>query len=368
LKEAKTSEVSSKLDASMTSHHMFVLGDLNFRTKFAEEMPPEKSVKCALELVEKKDYAGLYQFDELHKGIMNGDLLHGFETLPCLFPPSFKVQRETGFVYKQQRTPSYTDRILFKSAEGLGRLLKPLAYEPCVDFITSDHKPIRGAFAIIPNDEIRPLRIKGKLSVTLSEIQGFDLPKADRNGLADPYVMLMWESVNFEVPNMTFADKLRRYYNRYYWPRTNYVSRSLNPHWKEEIIVVEAENPTIPNGALLHVMVVDHDAVGKDDLMCSASFNVSELIPATTQSGKRTLDIDRPLIQEGRVSGRIKLKLDVEISSRGSNRGSVSLFAPSRFFPFLDPSKTGSGLVDDNVESEQLPMPPPPDFQFSKTL
>jgi hypothetical protein len=129
-------------------------------------------VKCALELVEKKGYAGLYQFDELHKGIMNGDLLHGFETLPCLFPPSFKVQREPGFVYKQQRTPSYTDRILFKSAEGLGRLLKPLAYEPCVDFITSDHKPIRGAFSIIPNDEIRPLRIKEKLSVTLSEIQG----------------------------------------------------------------------------------------------------------------------------------------------------------------------------------------------------
>jgi Ca2+-dependent lipid-binding protein len=207
--------------------------------------------------------------------------------------------------------------------------------------------------------------------VTLSEIQGFDLPKADRYGLADPYVMLMWESVNFEVPNMTFAHKVRRYYNRYYWLRTNHVSRSLNPHWKEERIVIEAENPTIPNGALLHLMVVDYDAVGKDDFMCSTSFNVSELIPATAQSGKRTLDIDRPLIQEGRVSGRIKLKLDVEISRRGSDRGRLSLFAPSRFLPFLDtskPSKTGSRLVDDNVESEQLPVPSPPEFQYSKTL
>jgi hypothetical protein len=76
-------------------------------------------VERALALVESKDYEGLNHLDELYKGIKNGDLLHGFETLPCLFHPTFKVECELGFVDKKQRTPSYTDYILFKSSDGL---------------------------------------------------------------------------------------------------------------------------------------------------------------------------------------------------------------------------------------------------------
>lgn len=43
---------------------------------------------------------------------------------------------------------SYTDRILWKSTEGMKGLVTPTVYEPCPDFITSDHKPIRGAFTV----------------------------------------------------------------------------------------------------------------------------------------------------------------------------------------------------------------------------
>eukprot|EP00980_Cylindrotheca_fusiformis_P016042 scaffold4726_cov128-Cylindrotheca_fusiformis.AAC.2 len=181
-----------------------------------------------------------------------------FETLPYLFPPTFKVQRGSGYVYKQQRTPSYTDCILYKSADGF---VRPLAHEPRLYYITSDHKPIRGAFSIVPNEEILPRNIKGRLSLTLRNMQGFNLPEADRNGFADPFVMRTWELIDFEVPKMKLGDRIRRFYNRKYWPRTNHVSRSLNPEWKDETIVAHADNPEIHPGALLHVIVVDYDAL-----------------------------------------------------------------------------------------------------------
>lgn len=43
---------------------------------------------------------------------------------------------------------SYTDRILWKSADGLADNVEPILYEPCPGFITSDHKPIRGGYLV----------------------------------------------------------------------------------------------------------------------------------------------------------------------------------------------------------------------------
>eukprot|EP00980_Cylindrotheca_fusiformis_P014268 scaffold3788_cov72-Cylindrotheca_fusiformis.AAC.1 len=165
-------------------------------------------------------------------------------------------------------------------------------------------------------------------------MQGFNLPKADRNGFAEPYVM--------------------------YWPRTNHVSRSLNPEWKDETIVVHADNPAIHTGALLHVIVVDYDAVGKDDFMCASSLSVSELIPGN-HNGKKTLSIDRPLIREGQVAGRIVFNIDIEIQC--SRRGSVAFLAPSRFFGSIMQDKNANALGD--FQSEQTP--PPPELQYHQT-
>ena len=49
-------------------------------------------------------------------------------------------------------THSYTDRILWKSSDGLVSNITPLLYEPCPNFITSDHKPIRGAYLLKTNN------------------------------------------------------------------------------------------------------------------------------------------------------------------------------------------------------------------------
>lgn len=99
------------LDAATVSHHMFVMGDLNYRVRIKsvdnkdEESSHDAKVARALELVEAGDFETLYAMDELSAGLRNKDVLCQFQTLPCHFAPTFKMLRQEGFHYKKQRVP-----------------------------------------------------------------------------------------------------------------------------------------------------------------------------------------------------------------------------------------------------------------------
>lgn len=97
----------SGLDASLMSHHMFVMGDLNYRTRLPgmENMETEEQVKKVFEIVEKKEWEKLFSYDELSAGIRKKEMLVQFETPPCNFNPTFKMLREEGFKHKAQRVP-----------------------------------------------------------------------------------------------------------------------------------------------------------------------------------------------------------------------------------------------------------------------
>jgi len=202
---AKTDPHYQMHDATVLSHHMFVCGDLNYRTNFlgdgGDDYSTSKDKKKgkrdkmkrgiskavvsarkltspshssndgndvagataskeergkdngshfarAKELVDAEDWKALNEGDELARALEKKDCLVGFETLPCNWPPTFKVARGEGYQYNEKRTPSYTDRILWKSAHGMEDNVVPFLYEPCPDFITSDHKPIRGGYVV----------------------------------------------------------------------------------------------------------------------------------------------------------------------------------------------------------------------------
>ena len=115
--------------------------------KTAHEIHFEK----AKELVDAEDWKTLNDGDELASALTKKECLAEFTTLPCNFPPTFKVARCEGYEYNEKRTPSYTDRVLWKSADGLKDNVVPFLYEPCPEFITSDHKPIRGGYSVKTN-------------------------------------------------------------------------------------------------------------------------------------------------------------------------------------------------------------------------
>lgn len=162
-------QTDTRFDASLTSHSLFALGDLNFRTELnlsgGEEYDKEKQMETVLEWVKDQNWEKLNEFDELQHALRRKDCLVGFQTLPCLFPPTFKVERKAGYSYKDNRRPSYTDRILWKtipshfgslSGEAGSRgCVRPLIYEPIDEFSTSDHKPVRGAFEVQINERLR---------------------------------------------------------------------------------------------------------------------------------------------------------------------------------------------------------------------
>ena len=101
-----TTNYGYNYDASITNHHIFVFGDLNFRVQLSL---PTKNKEIhfdkVLKLIQNKDWEVLSKYDELNKAVQNGDCCANFKTLPCPFPPTFKLERKGGFHYKMQRTP-----------------------------------------------------------------------------------------------------------------------------------------------------------------------------------------------------------------------------------------------------------------------
>ena len=307
LKASKTFELSQRIDLSLASHHMFVLGDLNFRTKFDSVNKDHKeNVSRALEMIEAKDWKSLYNFDELHRAVESGDLLVGFKTLPCNFNPTFKLKREDGFVYNEQRTPSYTDRILFRSSPGLEGSLKPISYEPCVGFTTSDHKPIRGAFSLAPNDMFEPRTISGRIRLVFSDIECSNLLAGDLNGLSDPYVKFVWDHID-----MTHAGNRRlACWGRSDWPRTSHRTRTLNPKWTGKEISMDIIGQ-INAESMLYVIVYDYDFMGEDDVLGTLPLGLQNLVEMKDGQEQKELVFDRPLERFGKFGGRIMFKLEV---------------------------------------------------------
>uniref|UniRef100_A0A7S1UV41 Inositol polyphosphate-related phosphatase domain-containing protein n=1 Tax=Grammatophora oceanica TaxID=210454 RepID=A0A7S1UV41_9STRA len=129
-------------------------GSFSNQSRSEEALSKEEHNDMVRSLVESEDWFELNKADELFAAIHRRDAFCGFETLPCFFPPTFKVERGAGFQYKDQRRPSYTDRILWKTVHHLEEAVQPMVYEPIVDFVTSDHKPIRGAFRVELNHHI----------------------------------------------------------------------------------------------------------------------------------------------------------------------------------------------------------------------
>ncbi len=136
-------------------------------------------------MIEKEDWFRLLQLDELNRELAAGRVLCGFKALQPNFPPTFKrvqnmaiphansltgrssprsnnknflvfsdrnsdlgvaVNLKTLSYYRDNRLPSYTDRILYKSLPGFRHHLEVNAFESCEDVLISDHKPVRASF------------------------------------------------------------------------------------------------------------------------------------------------------------------------------------------------------------------------------
>ncbi|KAG9261795.1 72 kDa inositol polyphosphate 5-phosphatase [Astyanax mexicanus] len=137
------SDVTTRFD------EVFWFGDFNFRLS-----KDRGGVEAILNQHIGKDMGPLLQHDQLCKEIKEGSIFKGFQEAPIHFPPTYKFDIGCD-VYdstSKQRTPSYTDRILYRNRQADD--IKVVKYTSCSSIKTSDHRPVIGMFQV----KIRPGR------------------------------------------------------------------------------------------------------------------------------------------------------------------------------------------------------------------
>mmetsp|Transcript_12793 Transcript_12793/g.26939 ORF Transcript_12793/g.26939 Transcript_12793/m.26939 type:complete len:762 (+) Transcript_12793:136-2421(+) len=376
-----SSLTDSHCDVSMTSHFVFAIGDLNFRTRLPNhEIGSDEHLQKAHNLAERKDWDTLNKYDELSLALRKKECLVGFSTPYCDFPPTFKIERKDGYSYVSKRSPSYTDRILYKANHGLSQMIDLLAYEPIDRFTTSDHKPIRGAFDIQLNQKLtsRPLRmnmtkdrfriVNSKFLRKLQKLRGTGYSRKNtkasvstsKHGEADSENFhLFFSSIGCEIgedafsglshmpsPYVSFistpsdAIKLAERRSTFIkdiiaplatkWPRTESISNTFNPQWETEISFkirthLISGAPVDLTGAMLHILV--HDTKDFHNSIGSCSLNLASLIIAST--GKEiSHDISTGTGKEQPTS--IKRKLSKALAFRASRKNKAKNTAGAR--------------------------------------
>jgi len=363
-------------DPTMVSHYCFAMGDLNFRTNFDDEILKDSHIENSTsegeseiesqstvqkrrfryqssmadddimkqrnlamghKLAANKDWETLYAADELMKGIRQGEVFHGFVTPRCNFNPTFKVTKDMReYKYNPKRTPSYTDRILYKTCDGYESRISTDAYHPCADFITSDHKPIRGVFSFttvastksadvdLKTDNflsfatMRKMRgsqpTKQYFIISLTKMRCSNLPVMDTgpNAKADPYIKLV---VNNEKL-LKKIDMKGLLCKKISWPKSAVLEYTLDPVWKDDEVVditLKFDHPRKLIGSILFITVMDWDLASEDDLIGTLQLDLMTLYEKYTK-GIKSIDINGPVVKCAKTGrGNLACTLKMEI-------------------------------------------------------
>lgn len=356
-------------DLSMSSHFSFFMGDLNFRTDLGVVDEGEHKERVR-QMVLDKDWDALNEADELRRALRQKDCLVGYQTLLCNFPPTFKLEREAGFAYVDKRLPSYTDRVLWKTAHQLESHVHPILYEPIDTFESSDHKPVRAAFCVKLNE---PFRMRPRLSrhesvrftrrslrqkhnggkvaslehlhIFISKMKASFLTNEGKEA-PDPYISFITS------PAEVLQEKTTRW-NRFTsrvlfrstskvegdgfsnatstgWPCTTQKKATFTPDWGEEEIRCEIRthkkdgSPYNLSGALLFLTIMNHRSSAEDTLLGSVTLNLEKLLRSTKKDARRQQSVSEKSPRSGE-----SLEMNPEPSTTETGP--------------IDPEPTGSG-------------------------
>ncbi|CAF0767139.1 unnamed protein product [Adineta ricciae] len=118
--------------------HIFFLGDFNYRLTISRNQVEY--------LVRNESYAQLLEYDQLKKEHSENRVFQEFREGPIQFPPTYKydIDSDNYDTSEKARTPSYTDRILWRSISSDVQC-KQLYYGRA-EVKTSDHRPVSSVF------------------------------------------------------------------------------------------------------------------------------------------------------------------------------------------------------------------------------
>lgn len=234
----------------------------------------------------------------------------------------------------------------------------PFLYEPCPDFITSDHKPIRGAFAVKlnkaaaedgtgsnPGNNTKAIKVIGDLEqqiqILVSDMKCTNLPIMDNEligGLADPYVKFV-------------SSPKELLYSNNSWPKSSIVPKNLNPVWDESYHLTldgKGMKHGLAEGSMLMLTVVDYDATSANDVIGTVVLNLNELVSDLDMSGRGPSDkvqetsISKPILRNGQEYGMLECKLK------------TAFLAPKEVKTFLSEAKNVKTATKTSLRSKFL--------------
>ncbi|XP_069097704.1 phosphatidylinositol polyphosphate 5-phosphatase type IV [Pleurodeles waltl] len=140
---------SNSSDVTTRFDEVFWFGDFNFRLS-KDRQAVNAIIECCLET----DVSQLLQYDQLIQEMRQECIFKGFKEGAIHFLPTYKfdVGCDVYDTTSKQRTPSYTDRIIYKSRQKDDICL--LKYASCSLLKTSDHRPVFALFQV----KLRPGR------------------------------------------------------------------------------------------------------------------------------------------------------------------------------------------------------------------
>eukprot|EP00943_MAST-04B_sp_MAST-4B-sp1_P005614 g5614.t1 len=293
LQEARTAD--KDLDAFIQHDYVFWMGDLNYRvdlnTARGKPMPPKKGeehkkhwdeVKA---LVDKKNYQALLNADQLIREQRKGEIFYGFVEAPITYQPTFKVQRQKGTDYKEQRAPSYCDRILWRSQPWAGNdTVVPEKVEPLESVSTSDHKPVRGIYRInfVPKLSYSNVTENSKVAhLILKKVRGVKLTASDISGASDPYLKFRLFPENTLVMPKNQLTKLS----------SSYKSANLNPSYAKKdlpTLVTKCQTVDELSNVVLYMGFWDYDSLDADDELGGVCLHLKPYLK-NVKSGKKSI-------------------------------------------------------------------------------
>eukprot|EP00455_Lapot_gusevi_P051406 TRINITY_DN7650_c0_g1_i2.p1 TRINITY_DN7650_c0_g1~~TRINITY_DN7650_c0_g1_i2.p1 ORF type:complete len:636 (-),score=195.09 TRINITY_DN7650_c0_g1_i2:4-1911(-) len=280
-------------------HHVIWMGDLNYRLDYGDQgddpSPSQETFEALVKEIDAENFDKLYyECDQLVREMKENRVFLGFTDIQPKFRPTFKVERNQPFTYKNQRSPAWCDRVLYRSMPHAK--LEVTKFVCCPELLTSDHKPVRADFEATLL-ELCPgfTNSFGACTITFQDLSARNLIAADVCGTSDPYVRFFG----------TFLDPTEK-------PRTAAVDKNLNPDWKDEDLPTlksMVNNPDRLSQHHLMIAVFDHDLESKDDPIGNAYLMLKEVVPASLNGDFTPFELNlyHAGLPAGTLSGKIRL-------------------------------------------------------------
>jgi len=297
-------------DPTLSVHHAFVFGDLNYRFSLAPSStgpePPEEDTRLVCQtIVDAEDWATMNKHDELGRALREKKILVGFQTHPIRTCPTYRCERKQGVHYDYERIPSHTDRILWKSVEETPRSVEALLYEPIPDFSTSDHKPVRGVFFLPNRPSLRLNPEKTILNLTLKGFKCTNLRPASNplHSDVDTYLDFQLQPSILELKS---NNKQRR-------GRTYTINSTDNPSWPKEDVKfqIDVSSKKEIHGAYLYIKCMNDNAVLGDSLLGTVVLDLEHIIRRSLGVIEWKDDVERHFLRSGKDVGKLFCGIDI---------------------------------------------------------